>query len=81
MMATDAFEVSEIIDETNRQQIDVYFNKLVTSMNCEIERILENNKERKPLLQQLFIHMAKVEVPYLYFLPDVSNVSFVSCLL
>jgi hypothetical protein len=81
MMTTDAFEVSEIIDETNRQQIDVYFNKLVTSMNCEIERILENNKERKPLLQQLFIHMAKVEVPYLYFLPDVSHVSFVSCLL
>jgi len=81
MMATDAFEVSEIIDETNRQQIDVYFNKLVTSMNSEIEHIFENHKERKALLQQLFINVAKVEVPYLYFLPDVSNVSVASCLL
>jgi hypothetical protein len=81
MMTTDAFEVSEIIDETNRQQIDVYFNKLVTSMNSKIERILENHKKCKALLEQLFINVAKVEVPYLYFLPDVSNVSFASCLL
>jgi hypothetical protein len=81
MMTTDAFEVSEIIDETNRQNIDVYFKKLATSMNCEIERIFENHKDRKAFLQQLFINVAKVEVPYLYFLPDVSNVSFASCLL
>ena len=81
MTTTDAFEVNQIIDETDLQQTDAYFNKIIKSINSEIETIFNNNKQHKDLLKYLFINVAKVELPYLYFLPDVSNVSFASFLL
>ena len=72
---TDAFEVSEMINETNHKQTHEYLTEIVKKMNSELDNIFTNKFFYKDLLKRLFIDMAKTELPYLYFLPDVSKVS------
>ncbi len=72
MTKTDAFEVCKIIDETNLQETREYLNTTTKSINSELENIFHNTKIYKEALEKLYINVAKVQLPYLYFLPDVS---------
>jgi hypothetical protein len=71
-----AFEISEIIDNNNLRQTHEYLTQRIKSMNSELDRILTNKKFYKDLLEKLYINMGKIQLPYLYFLPDVSKVKF-----
>jgi hypothetical protein len=71
--ANDIFEVNEVIDPTNLQSIQEYLVKLVKSMNCQFESIFTNKTKHRDFLNKLFItDMTQIQLPYLYFLPDVS---------
>jgi len=72
MTKTNAFELCQIIDETNLQATREYLNSTIRSINSELEAIFHNTKVYKDVLEKLFINVAKVQLPYLYFLPDVS---------
>ena len=72
---TDAFEVNETINEKNHKKTHEYLTKIVKKMNSELDNIFTNKRFHKDLLKKLFIGMGKIELPYLYFLPDVSKVS------
>jgi hypothetical protein len=71
-----AFEISEIIDNNNLRQTHEYLTQRIKSMNSELDRIFTNKKFYKKLLEKLYINMGKIQLPYLYFLPDVSKVKF-----
>ena len=65
-----------IIDNDNLRQTQEYFNKIIKTMNCEIERILSHKKSNcKDLIKKLYIDTTKVQIPYPYFLPDISKVN------
>ena len=72
--ATDAFELCEMIDGVHGTRAKDYINKLVKSIHQRVEVILKNATMYKELSKKLYVDAAKVELPYLYFLPDVSQV-------
>ncbi|CAF4090289.1 unnamed protein product [Rotaria sordida] len=72
MNTTDIFELCENIDEQNLQATR---NNLITKMklmNEQLEMIF-SDKQYKDTLKKLYITIDKVELPYLYFLPDISQ--------
>ncbi len=79
MTKTDVLELCEIIDETNLQKTHEYLNQVIKSINSELETIFQNKKIYKDLLEKLYIDTAKVQLSYLYFLPDVSKVGYFLC--
>jgi len=79
MTKTDIFEFCEAIDETNLHKTHEYLNQMIKSLNAEVETIFQNKKIYKDLLQKLHIDTGKVQLPYLYFLPDVSKVGYFLC--
>jgi hypothetical protein len=71
--ASDAFELCEINDGVHSAQAKDYTNKLVKSIHQRVEAILHSSTIHKQLSKKLCIDADKVELPYLYFLPDVSS--------
>jgi hypothetical protein len=69
-----AFEISETIDDHNPQSTYEYLTKMIRSMNSQMEKILNNKKFYKDLIEELHSDIAKIQLPYLHFLPDVSKV-------
>ena len=75
MKAVDIFEMTEIVDPNNLQQTYENLNKMIRSMNSHMEKIFQHRKNiYKDLLGKLIITETKVQIPYLYFLPDLSKV-------
>ncbi|CAF1346300.1 unnamed protein product [Rotaria sordida] len=72
MKTTDIFELCENIDEQNLQATR---NNLITKMKSMNERLemIFSGKQYKDILKKLYITIDKVQLPYLYFLPDVSQ--------
>jgi hypothetical protein len=69
---TDIFEFSKTIDQNNLRPIQEYLAEIIQTMNSEFETLLKNNKLHQDLLKKLYIDIGKIQLPYLYFLPDVS---------
>ena len=76
MMKTHLFHFCEDASEINLSQAHAYLKKNVKDMNNELEKIFHNKKLHKDTLNELYIHMDKIKLPYLYFLPDVSKVIY-----
>ena len=79
MRAADAFELCETIDGVHGAQAKESMNKLVKSIHQRVEVILNSSTIHKQLSKKLCVDADKVELPYLYFLPDVSQVGSLLC--
>ena len=71
MSATDAFELCETIDGIHGERTMDCMNKLVRSIHQRVNAILNSSTIHKELSKKLCIDVAKVELPYLYFLPGI----------
>ncbi|CAF2924731.1 unnamed protein product [Rotaria sp. Silwood2] len=71
MTKTDIFELCHSIDEKNLQVTRDYLTTKMKSMNEQLQTIF-CGKQYKDIQKKLYITIDKVELPYLYFLPDVS---------
>ena len=63
----------ELVLVTSSQSFSIHFKQMIKSINMEIERILSNKKLYKELLDKLILNEHKVQIPYLYFLPDINQ--------
>ena len=77
LQTTDAYVIDEIVDVTSVKQMQESTEKMIRSMNRELEGIFVNHRLRKDHIQKLSAHTTKVKLPYLYFLPDVFQVRYV----
>lgn len=74
MLKTDVFEVTEILEPNQPHRIQDYLTKVIQSLNAEFETIFNNKKVHGEYLKKLHLHMSTIQLPYLYFLPDVSTI-------
>ena len=75
LATTDAFEMVELVDDANLVPTQDYLLKLIKSLNRELEMILSNSQVHKMILKKLIIDSSTtIQLPYLYFLPDISKV-------
>ncbi|CAF1172792.1 unnamed protein product [Rotaria sordida] len=72
MIKTDIFQICHMIDEKNLQVTRDYLTNKMKSMNEQLQRIF-SKEEYKKMHEKLHIIIDKVQLPYLYFLPDVSQ--------
>ncbi|CAF4455542.1 unnamed protein product [Rotaria socialis] len=72
MKQTDIFEICDDINDENLQVTRDYLVKKIKAFNDELNFIF-HDKKYKDLIEKLSIDTDKVELPYLYFLPDVSQ--------
>ncbi|CAF3972408.1 unnamed protein product [Rotaria sordida] len=72
MTKSDMFSVCENIDENNLQATRHYLTRRINLMNEKLRSIFHHDKN-KEILKKLLITVDKVELPYLYFLPDISS--------
>ncbi|CAF4469521.1 unnamed protein product [Rotaria socialis] len=73
MLETDLFEIDMTIDKENVQATRDYLTNKIKLMNCEFENIFVNTTKYKDELKKINVVIDKVELPYLYFLPDLSK--------
>ncbi|CAF1531138.1 unnamed protein product, partial [Adineta steineri] len=73
MLQTDLFEIDMTIDKENVQATRDYLTNKMKLMNCEFENIFVNTTKYKDELKKINVIIDKVELPYLYFLPDLSK--------
>lgn len=78
MNYTDDFEHVCNIDENNLEETRTLLARKVRSLNENFDEIFQDKKKFKDILQSIYISNDKVELPYVYFLPDVSRVRFYS---
>ncbi|CAF3228087.1 unnamed protein product [Rotaria sp. Silwood2] len=71
MIKMDTFKLCHIIDKENLQGTRDYLTTKMKSMNEQLQTIF-SDKKYKDILKKLFITIDKVQLPYLYFLPNVS---------
>ncbi|CAF3960604.1 unnamed protein product, partial [Rotaria sp. Silwood1] len=69
MLQTDLFEIETTIDQTTRD----YLTNKIKLMNREFENIFMNTTKYKDELKKINVIIDKGELPYLYFLPDLSE--------
>ncbi|CAF1602325.1 unnamed protein product [Rotaria magnacalcarata] len=72
MKKTDIFEICDDINNENLQVTRHYLVKKIKAFNDELN-IIFHDKKYKDFIEKLSIDTDKVELPYLYFLPDVSQ--------
>ena len=73
MLRTDLFEIDMTIDNENLQATRDYLAHKIQFMNREFEIIFVNTTKYKDQLKKINVSIDKVELPYLYFLPDLSK--------
>ncbi|CAF4058996.1 unnamed protein product [Rotaria sp. Silwood1] len=73
MLETDLFEIDMTIGKENLQATRDYLTNKIKLMNCEFENIFVNTTKYKDELKKINVVIDKVELPYLYFLPDLSK--------
>ena len=74
MKTTDAFEFCEIINGQNFQSKQDYLTQKIRSLHDDFAMIIGDTKTFKDILNKIHTTVDKVELPYLYFLPNVSQV-------
>ncbi|CAF2260260.1 unnamed protein product [Rotaria magnacalcarata] len=77
MKKTDIFEICDDINDENLQMTRDYLVKKIKLFNDELN-IIFHDKKYKDLIEKLSIDTDKVQLPYLYFLPDVSQKNHLS---
>jgi hypothetical protein len=75
LTTTDRFEIMDVVDEVNLSPTYDSINKMINFINKTIESIFNNKKLHGDQLKRLLVNATKVEVPYLYFLPNLSEVT------
>ncbi|CAF4377333.1 unnamed protein product, partial [Rotaria sp. Silwood2] len=73
MATTEMFELCEVIDQSTN--LNDYLERMINNFNENIELYLDDRKKYKHILDKIMVHIGQVEMPYLYFLPDISQVS------
>lgn len=73
MNTTDIFEVCEDVDDKNLKATRNYLRTKIKAFN-DILNVIFHDKKYQDHLKKLTIDADKIELPYLYFLPDVSQV-------
>jgi hypothetical protein len=71
---TDAYKILITMDENNLDDWRNELNNMIDSMNFILETMHKKNALDDDLFNRLRIDASKVELPHLYFLPDVSKV-------
>ncbi|CAM2723375.1 unnamed protein product [Rotaria socialis] len=71
MLETDRFELEMEINNDNVQETQDYLQGKIKSMNREFKTIFMDTKKYKDQLNRITVLIGKVELPYLYFLPDL----------
>ncbi|CAF2844990.1 unnamed protein product [Rotaria sp. Silwood2] len=72
MKTTDAFQLCESVDEQNLQTMHNYLANKIKSLNEDFQVIFSHN-DYKDIRDKLYISLDNVKLPYLYFLPDISQ--------
>ena len=76
---TDAYKLLLTLDEDNdKQQFWREFNEMVHSINSSLDLLKRRKALDQATVNRLRPDPTKVQLPYLYFLPDVSNAGEVS---
>jgi hypothetical protein len=77
MTTTDMFELCEIINEEHRSNaIHQYLLRILEQFNENIQIHLDDRKKYRSILDKIMIDIEQIKMPYLYFLPDISQVIF-----
>lgn len=75
MTTTDMFELCEIINEEHRSNaIHQYLLRILEQFNENIQIHLDDRKKYRSILDKIMIDIEQIKMPYLYFLPDISQV-------
>ena len=61
-------------ENTNEQHMQSELKELVDSMNILLESLQRHKSLDKDTIKRLFVDINKIQLPHLYFLPDVSKV-------
>ena len=67
-------DIYEIVLNDEQQSIENDLKENIESINSKLETMNKKKEITGDLLKKLLIDPSKVELPYVYFLPDVSNV-------
>ena len=80
---TNAYEILLTLnDEMNpQQQIQVQLNQRTLGINRALKILKGTHALKDDLVKKLLLDPSQIQLPYLYFLPDVSTVSILSILL
>lgn len=70
MLTTDRFEYCETINQTNK-----FMQNVTQTIDQELRHLFSSNKLHLNLIQKLSTNLNQITLPYLYFLPDVSQVN------
>ncbi|CAF1515850.1 unnamed protein product [Rotaria magnacalcarata] len=73
MEKTNIFQLCEIIDKQNIQSKQEYLAKTINSLNQDFEMIIGDTKKFKDTLNRICGKIEQTDLPYLYFLPDISQ--------
>lgn len=73
MSRTDLFEIETNINNDDLQETRDYLTSKIKSMNHEFELIFTDIIKYKKQLKKITVLIDKTELPYLYFLPDLSK--------
>jgi hypothetical protein len=73
---TDAYEVLMTIDEEKHErQLQTDLNKKIESINWALGVLKRRKDLKEDIVKDLLLDQTKVQLSYLYFLPDVSKVN------
>lgn len=70
----DIFEICEIIDNENLGKTYNYINQMIKTFNENIDFHFHIKKTHKDILNKIYANIDNIQLAYLYFLPDVSQV-------
>ncbi|CAM4946829.1 unnamed protein product [Rotaria socialis] len=73
MEKTNIFQLCELIDKQNIQSQQEYLTKTINSLNQDLEMIVGDRKKFKDILNRICGKIEQTNLPYLYFLPDISQ--------
>ncbi|CAF4971398.1 unnamed protein product, partial [Rotaria magnacalcarata] len=73
MEKTNIFQLCEIIYKQNTQSQQDYLTKTINSLNQDFEMIVGDRKKFKDILNRICGKIEQTDLPYLYFLPDISQ--------
>lgn len=75
MKQTNQFQCCHEIDNENLQVTHDYLKQQIRFMNEKFDSIFQDKKKYRDLYNSIYIDVDKVDLPYLYFLPNISSVS------
>jgi DNA-binding transcriptional regulator GbsR (MarR family) len=77
LMENDTYQVLIALNEDlYEEQLSHEFNQMIESINMALDTLKIRNALDQETVQRLHIDPTKVQIPYLYFLPDLSKVRY-----